>query len=52
MYGVASTRMIDATDLTAHDRLPQLVLVIAVTAWVLAFGGLVTTAARSMRGAR
>ena len=50
MYGVASTRMIDATDLTALDWLPRVVLAIALTAWVLAFAGLVTTTPRSLRG--
>jgi tellurite resistance protein TehA-like permease len=49
MYGVASARMIDATDLTALDWLPPVVLAIALTAWVLAFTGLVTTP-RFLRG--
>jgi tellurite resistance protein TehA-like permease len=49
MYGVASDRMIDATDLTALDWLPPLVLVVALAAWALAFAGLVTTAARGSR---
>jgi hypothetical protein len=43
-------RMIDATDLTALDWLPPVVLAIALTAWTLAFAGLVTTTARSRRG--
>jgi tellurite resistance protein TehA-like permease len=48
MYGVASDRMIDATDLTALDWLPPLVLVVAVAAWALAFAGLVTTISRTL----
>jgi tellurite resistance protein TehA-like permease len=50
MYGVASARMIDATDLTALDWLPPVVLAIALTAWALAFTGLVTTTFRSLPG--
>jgi tellurite resistance protein TehA-like permease len=50
MYGVASARMSDATDLDALDWLPPLVLAIALAAWALAFTGLVTTTARSLRG--
>ena len=50
MYGVASSRMIDATDLTALDWLPPLALAVALTAWALAFAGLVTTIPRSLRG--
>ena len=50
MYGVASARMIDATDLTALDWLPPVVLAVALTAWALAFAGLVTTSSRSVRG--
>jgi tellurite resistance protein TehA-like permease len=49
MYGVASARMIDATDLTALDWLPPVVLAIALTAWALAFTGLVTTTIQSLR---
>jgi hypothetical protein len=49
MYGVAA-RMIDATNLTALDWLPPVVLAVALTAWALAFGGLVTTSSRSVRG--
>jgi tellurite resistance protein TehA-like permease len=48
MYGVASSRMIEATDLTALDWLPPLVLAVALTAWMLAFAGLVTTSSRSV----
>jgi tellurite resistance protein TehA-like permease len=48
MYGVASDRMIDATDLTALDWLPPLVLVVALAAWALAFAGLVTTISRTL----
>jgi tellurite resistance protein TehA-like permease len=35
MYGVATSRMIDATDVTALDWLPPLVFGIALSAWVL-----------------
>jgi tellurite resistance protein TehA-like permease len=49
MYGVASARMIDATDLTALDWLPPLVLAVALTAWALAFAGLVTTTIQWLR---
>ena len=48
MYGVASARMIDATNLTALDWLPPLVLIIALAAWGLAFAGLVTTISRTL----
>ena len=48
MYGVASARMIVATDLTALDWLPPLVLVIALAAWGLAFAGLVTAISRTL----
>jgi tellurite resistance protein TehA-like permease len=47
MYGVASSRMIDATDVTALDWLPPLVFGIALTAWTLAFAGLVGTVVRA-----
>ena len=50
MYGVASTRMSDATDLTALDWLPPVIFAVALTAWALAFGGLVTTTSRALRG--
>ena len=50
MYGVASTRMSDATDLTALDWLPPVIFAVALTAWALAFGGLVATTSRSVRG--
>jgi tellurite resistance protein TehA-like permease len=50
MYGVASARMIDATDLTPLDWLPPLVLAIALAAWTLAFAGLVTATPRARRG--
>ena len=49
MYGVATSRMIDATDVTALDWLPPLVFGIALTAWTLAFAGLVGTASRAWR---
>ena len=49
MYGVASTRMIDAIHLTGLDWLPPLMLAIALTAWALAFAGLVTTTLGSWR---
>lgn len=48
MYGVASSRMIDATDLTALGWLPPVVLAIALIAWALAFAGLVTTISRTL----
>jgi tellurite resistance protein TehA-like permease len=50
MYGVASRRMVDATDLTGLDWLPPLALAVALTAWALASTGLVTTASRALRG--
>lgn len=49
MYGVATSRMIDATDVTALDWLPPVVLGIALTAWTLAFVGLVSSGASSRR---
>jgi tellurite resistance protein TehA-like permease len=49
MYGVATSRMIEATDLAALDWLPPVVLAIALTAWALAFAGLVGTASRAWR---
>jgi tellurite resistance protein TehA-like permease len=49
MYGVATSRMIEATDLTALDWLPPVMLAIALTAWALAFAGLVGTASRVWR---
>jgi hypothetical protein len=49
MYGVATSRMTDATDLTALDWLPPMVLGISLTAWALAFAGLVGTASRAWR---
>jgi tellurite resistance protein TehA-like permease len=49
MYGVATRRMIEATDVTALDWLPAVVLGIALAAWSLAFAGLVGTAARAWR---
>jgi tellurite resistance protein TehA-like permease len=49
MYGVATSRMADATDLTALDWLPPVVLAIALTAWALTFAGLVGTASRAWR---
>ena len=49
MYGVATSRMAEATDLSALDWLPPAVLAIAFTAWALAFAGLVGTAARAWR---
>jgi tellurite resistance protein TehA-like permease len=49
MYGVATSRMTDATDLTALDWLPPAVLGISLTAWALAFAGLVGTASRTWR---
>jgi hypothetical protein len=52
MYGVASSRMFEATDLTALDWLPPLVLAVALAAWTLAFAGLVTTSSRSVRERR
>jgi tellurite resistance protein TehA-like permease len=48
MYGVASARMIEATDLTALDWLPPVVLAVALAAWGLAFAGLVTTISRTL----
>jgi hypothetical protein len=41
--------MTDATDLTALDWLPPVMLAIALTAWALAFAGLVGTASRVWR---
>ena len=52
MYGVASARMIEATDLTSLDWLPPVVLAVALTAWALAFGGLVITTSRSLQDRR
>jgi tellurite resistance protein TehA-like permease len=49
MYGVATSRMAEATDLAALDWLPPVVLGIALTAWALAFAGLVGTASRVWR---
>ena len=49
MYGVATSRMIEATDLAGLDWLPPVVLGIARTAWALAFVGLVGTASRAWR---
>ena len=41
--------MIDAIHLTGLDWLPPLMLAIALTAWALAFAGLVTTTLGSWR---
>jgi tellurite resistance protein TehA-like permease len=49
MYGVATSRMAEATDLAALDWLPPVVLGIALTAWALAFAGLVGTGSRAWR---
>jgi hypothetical protein len=49
MYGVATSRMIEATDLAGLDWLPPVVLAIALTVWALAFVGLVGTASRAWR---
>jgi hypothetical protein len=50
MYGVATSRMIDATDVTALDCLPPLVFGIALGAWTPTFAGLVGSASRAWRG--
>ncbi|HKA85163.1 MAG TPA: hypothetical protein VKD21_14920, partial [Acidimicrobiales bacterium] len=52
MYGVATSRMTEATDLTALDWLPRVVLAISLTAWTLAFAGLVGSASRAWRRRR
>jgi tellurite resistance protein TehA-like permease len=49
MYGVATSRMTEATDLNALDWLPPVVLAIALTAWTLTFAGLVGTAPDAWR---
>jgi tellurite resistance protein TehA-like permease len=49
MYGVATSRMTDATDLTVLGWLPPVVLAISLAAWALAFAGLVGTASRAWR---
>jgi tellurite resistance protein TehA-like permease len=52
MYGVATFRMSDVTDLDVLDRLPPLALALALIAWTAAFVGLVVTLARSASPAR
>jgi tellurite resistance protein TehA-like permease len=49
MYGVSTSRMTEATDLAALDWLPPVVLAVSLTAWTLAFAGLVATASRAWR---
>ena len=47
MYGVATSRMNEATDLAGLDWLPPVVLGISLAAWALTFAGLVGTASRA-----
>ena len=47
MYGAATFRMIAAIDLDALDRLPKLVLGVALLAWAAAATGLGLQAVRS-----
>ncbi len=49
MYATASFKMLSVVDLDGLDGLPRATLVVALVAWVAAFGGLVGTWVRALR---